>query len=359
MYLTAQRGADWLYRVNLSDGRFVNGYVTALKTTLEGDHYYRQVEATLALERAARLTGDERFSARERQALLTLLADTAVDSGGRSTTLPPPLVNRLAAAGMLVQTICELPAPAEDLLEQSEQLCVFIRSRQQTDGSFRYTESNDGSPGQLDAEGTNYYPGQALHGLILSQRLKPAIWKLDALRKALACYLPWWRAHKNLALVSTQTAAYAEAYLLTGERPFADAVHEMTDWLCELQYPLLDPRHPLWGGGFMSWVDGKPATMAPGVGSALFAETLAAACRVARKLGDVPRHDRSREALERCLQFLAGLQFTDANTQHFADWYRPYLTGAFYGSHQDGNVRLDYTAHAVSALAQYLANFAE
>jgi hypothetical protein len=109
----------------------------------------------------------------------------------------------------------------------------------------------------------------------------------------------------------------------------------------------------------MSWVDGKPALTAPGVSSAVFAESLAAAVRVARKSGDLARYQRYREALERSLQFLAGLQFTDGNTQHFADWYRAYLAGAFHGSREDGNIRLDYTAHAVSALVQYLASAAE
>ena len=41
MYLSASRGADWLARANRSDGRFVYGYLPALKANLEGDHYLR------------------------------------------------------------------------------------------------------------------------------------------------------------------------------------------------------------------------------------------------------------------------------------------------------------------------------
>jgi len=237
MYLCAQRGADWLVRVNGTDGRFVNGYVTALKTGLEGDHYLRQVGAAFALARAARFTGDERQAARARQATLTLLADTALEGnppGVRATTLPPALVNRLSAAGTLVQTICELPKPPDDLLEQAEQLCAFIRSRQQPDGSFHSNEAA-GASAQLDDNDLNYHAGQALYGLMLSQRLRPAAWKLDTGRKALGFHLPSWRAHKNLTFVPAQCAAYAEAYLATGEKPFADAVYELADWLCELQ----------------------------------------------------------------------------------------------------------------------------
>ena len=64
---------------------------------------------------------------------------------------------------------------------------------------------------------------------MVSQQLRPAPWKLEAVRKAVAFYVPWWRAHKTPALVGGHTAAYAEAYLLTAEKPFADAVCEEGD----------------------------------------------------------------------------------------------------------------------------------
>jgi len=85
----------------------------------------------------------------------------------------------------------------------------------------------------------------------------------------------------------------------------------------------------------------------------------AEACRTAREMGDVARHGRYRDALERCLQFLATLQYTEGNTQHFADWYRPRLVGAFHATHQDGNLRIDYTQHAVGALVLYLEQAAK
>src|SRR5262249_43333297 len=143
-----------------------------------------------------------------------------------------------------------------------------------------------------DPDGINHYPGLALYGLMLSQRHIPAAWKTEVVRKALDYYLPWWRAHKNLTLVSCQTAAYTEAYLLTRQKVFAEAVHEMNDWLCELQYVQLDRNHPLWIGGFMGFTDGKQAAIAPDAGSGCFAESLADACRVAHQAGDLPRYKR-------------------------------------------------------------------
>jgi hypothetical protein len=267
------------------------------------------------------------------------------------------MVNRLASAGLLVLAIHELPSPGDDLLEQSEQLCNFIRTRQGTDGSLR--TGDEDAQAEADPEAVNQYPGPALCGLMHSQRHRPASWKIDVVRKALPYYRDWWRGHKSLSLVPWQTAAFTEAYLVTREALFAEFVNEMNDWLCGLQYVQLDPSHPLWSGGFMAWGDGKPLCTAPQATSATYAESLTEACRAARQAGDVTRYQRYRDGLERCLQFLTTLQYTDANTQHFTDWYRPVLLGAFHASHQDGNLRIDYTQHGVCAMVKYLAYVVE
>jgi hypothetical protein len=336
-----------------------------LKASLEADSFLRQAGAVFALARAARFLGDERYAVVARQAVLTLLLETAQDAADpqvRSTTLPSLIVNRLGAAGLLVMAVNELPSPGEDLLEQSEQLCGFIRKQQQSDGSLRYDET-----GKLevtaDPEGICHHPGAALYGLLLSERHRPASWKNDVARKALAYYRPWWQQNKNLHFVTWQSAACAEAFLRTQEQPYAAFVFEMADWLGQSQYVQLDPKHPLWTGGFKEWPDGKSATTAPPAGpqvsSAAYANALAEGCRLAKQTGDVARYQRLREALERTLQFVTTLQYTDANTQHFADWYRPTLLGAFHTSHQDGNVRIDYTEHAVVVLVQYLTHVAD
>jgi hypothetical protein len=243
------------------------------------------------------------------------------------------------------------------VLEQSEQLCAFIRRQQAMDGSLGCEDSD--AQLEADPEAMNYYPGEALYGLMRSQRHRPADWKLEVVRRALLYYQTWWRGHKTMAMIPWQTAAYTEAYVLTREQPFADFVTEMNDWICGLQYQQLDPRHPLWMGGFMNWPDGKALATAPQISSANYAEGLAEACRLTGRTGDVARYHRYREALERSLQFLTTLQYNDGNTQHYADWYRPVLLGAFHLSHQDGNLRIDYTQHALSALVQYLVGSGE
>jgi hypothetical protein len=363
MYFSVRSGADWLARANRADGRFEYGFLPCLKSKLEGDHYLRQVGAAFALARAARLIGEERHAAIARQAVLTLLLETTTTTrnGGvrtagkpvvvRHTILPAVVVNRLAAAGLLVLAISELPNPADDLLQQSDELCAFIRWMQEDDGSFSLADLPfEPRSSRENPDGIGSYPGQALHGLMRSLQ-----------HRRDAAETPWWQKNKDLAFVPPQTAAYTEAYLAgQGKDPaFAEFVFEMNDWLCGLQYTQLDPRHPLWLGGFMSWKDGKPVPAAPGIDSACYAESLADACRTARQAGDVARHRRYREALERCLQFLTTMQYTEANTQHFAGWYLPRLLGGFHASHQDGTLRIDYNQHAVAALAQYLTHVAQ
>jgi hypothetical protein len=354
--LTAQRGALWLWKMNAETGRFVYGFLPALDRRIEGDNFLHQAAAAGTLARAARATGDERFAARAAQALLTLLEETTADPKDpqvRHTALPSIALNRLAAAGALIAAIHELPNPQADLLEKSDQLCNFIRRQARPDGSLCTSDpGDDGKPLAESADAVNTCPGPALYGLMLSQRHRPAAWKTDLVRKAVAYYHPWWKANKNAAFVPEQTAAYAEAYLLTKEPAFAACVLEMNDWLCGLQYDA--PPVKWWYGGFRAWKDGRAVEASPTVAGAACAESLGRACRVARQTADDKRYDRYTAAVERHLAFLTELQYTTANTRHYDAAYREFLVGGFHPSQQDGDLRIDYTQQAVAAMLQYV-----
>ncbi len=357
-YLSAKSGMEWLARMNKTDGRFLPGFLPALRVPVEGDHFLNQAGAAFALARAASFFQDDRAAALAKQALLTLLLETAVDakSKTRFTAAPDAFVNRLQSAGMLLMAIHELPNPAADLLENADQLAHYLQLQVQANGSFVVDAEEEGTKGVI----MQCCTGPALHGLILSQARQPAAWKVDALRKACTYHHAWWRQNKNMAMIPEHTAAYAEAYLTTKERPFADAVFEMNDWLCGLQYTSVDPRRSHWAGGFPLSSEGKGSVAAPDITSANAATSLAEACRVARAAGDAARLARYRTALGNCLVFVVGLQYTEANTPHFTEWYRQnFLLGGFHLSHQEGNLRIEYAQQAVAALVQCLRFGAE
>src|SRR5581483_5104915 len=357
-YLSAHRGTSWLVRANRPDGRFVFGYAPALRQLLDGDHYLRQAAAAGTLARAARFFADDRAAAVARQALLTLLLETREDAKNqvRRTLAPPGLVNPEAAAGVLLSAIYALPDPGKDLLDQAEELANFLRTRLQADGSLLL---DTGTPGGPDFESVRHFSGHALVGLASNLETQATSWKLQALVKARPYYHDFWQKNKNVIMLPQHTCAYAEAFLRTKDPALAQAVFDMNDWLCTLQYQQMDPRRSSWSGGFMPYVDGKAIASAPDVYSAPLAESLADACRVARQAGDAPRFQRYRQALESALQFLTTLQYTEAGVQHFADWYRPVLVGAYHASPLDGNVRLDFTQLTVAALVQYLEHVAD
>jgi hypothetical protein len=349
--LSAQRGAEWLYRMNTVKGRFTPGLAPALQdVVLEDDHYLRQAGSAYALARAARFLREDRYTARATQTILALLDDTALDPKDqtRCTSMPSSVVNRLASAGLLVLAINELPDPQADLLESSEQLCNFIRRQARPDGSLA---GADGKAAE-EADAVSY-PGLALYALMRSQVRRPAAWKTDLVRKAIVAYRPWWRDHKNLESVPWLTAACTETYLASKDQAAADFVFEMNDWLCSLQYPL-DAQHERTWGGFKGWAEGRPTETPPTIVSACYAEALTNACRTARQAVDLDRYRRYQGVLQMDLQFVTRLQYTEGNTSHFAEWYRSRLVGGFHASQQDGNLRIDATQFAVSALLQFV-----
>jgi hypothetical protein len=345
--LSAQRGADWTYRMHGVKGRFLEGRLPSVAQDVEGDHYVRQLHAAIALARAARFTGEERFAARATQAMLVLLEDAPpdeTDAACRCVSLPPVLVNRLGATGLLVVAINELPQPDKALLDKSEQLCNYLRKQARADGSLAYHD------GKEETEGINEYPGAALYGLALSQRHRPAEWKAALLKKALPHYRECWKKNPAMAFVPLMSAAFAETHALTKDKACADFVFEMNDWLCGLQYLRVEPRKVSWHGGFHGWQNGQAVESMPTADDAVYAGSLAQACRCAREQGNQERFSRYSESAEHALRFLKTLQYTAETTGHYADWYRPRLLGGFHHSHTDGNLRIEQTSHAVAAM---------
>ncbi len=361
MVMTTLMGMEWLHRYNQPNGLFLHGYVPALNQTMEGDHFLHQARAAFALARSAKFTGDERFSARAQQSVLTLLTMTSIDpaTGVRRPAQPSLVCSRLQAAGLLAMTIFELPDAAADLTTKGEEIVAFIRQMQAADGSLTYIDA----PGELiDPDGINQHPGPALYALAMSHRQRPTAQKADTLRKAATYYRKWFREHADPEFIPWMTAACVEAYAGSREGVYAEFAMEMNDWLCGMQYAdAPDPRRLHWRGGFKSFSKGKIESTAPEIETAMYAQSLADSCRLIRMMQtpDLQRYDRYRTALLRSLQFVGSLQYTESNTLHFSDPYRPKLVGGFHPNHADGNLRIDQSAMAVSAFVQFLSSGAD
>jgi hypothetical protein len=357
IFFSAYRAMEWLKLKNRPDGRFVYGFQPALRVALDGDNFLSQAGATFALARSSRYYRDERGATIARQAALALLnQETVLDKDGatRYTAAPPQGLDRLAAHGLLISAIHELATPGKELLEQADQLCNYLRTTQRPDGSLVVSEGST-----LLKSGSEEHDamqaGWALQAIIRSHKRQPAPWKLEMLKQARVHYMKQWEANKNSAMIHTHAPAYAEAFVLTKDAAYAGAVFTMNEWLIGLQYrEEFDASRKHWTGGFPRYVNGKPQQTPPDIWSSLAAESLAEACRVAKLQGDLARAQRYERALLLNLRFVLSLQYTRYKTEHFAEKFRPEILGAFHASHQDGNVRLDYTQHPLCAMVQYL-----
>lgn len=351
-------GSTWMAKMHQPHGRFVYGYVPALRQPLSGDHDLKQAQAALAMAQAARFAGDARHAAVASQTILALLASTKVAANDPTCRVPVQVsfvCNRVAFAATLALAIYELPKPDDKLVEDAERLCEFVRRQTRADGSVHYTDGPNDTPTQIDPAGVNEYPGAALQALAVSNRVRPAEWKKEAVKRGVSHYHALFRARPHHLLAATVAPAAAELYAQTKLPELAAAAFEMADWLCTLQIPAADPRTPQWAGGFRA--PGAPnADPLPTAETALVVQALACAHALTRPTGDLTREQKYRPAAADAAQFLCASQFLEANTRHFENTFRAgTLIGAFHLSPTDGNLRIDATACAVTALVRYLA----
>jgi hypothetical protein len=357
LVFATQRGIEWLSRdgiIHRANGRFVPGIDPALGRITDDDNFICQAQGALALSRAAKLTGEEKTAVRAAQTILSLLAEMPKDAAQPGIRKPAQSVtcNSVGAAAFLALAIFELPEVAPEMLQCAEELCQFIRGQVQADGSVRSTV--EGEP--VDSASDMTFAGPALAAVAMSQRAAPAPWKQEAATRGLAYYRKHFRASPNLTIIPWMTAAAAEVHLLTKDPVAAEFVFEMTDWLRKLQYDGMDRQRTAWRGGFATVVDGKVTQSSPTMKTASYAMAIADACRMIRLMDrpDTGRYDQYRASLARALQFVATLQYSEENTQHFAAHFRPALVGGFHPSATDGSLRTEQTAVAVTALSQFL-----
>ena len=333
----SRRGADWLARANTTKGLFTPGLDPATATEIPGSPL-GQVQAAWALAKASAAFGDERYEMRALQALLACLEDTtedAEDPQARHSSAPSAVVSRPAGTATLLVAIASLEKPPAELLDKAEALARYL-CKPAVLASLETVSKADPSITALVS-----------HALLVSHRHRPAPWKLEAARKAFGI---------NLTAEALQKAMpwplIAAAEMSRHDPSFTSRVHALSETLLATQIDKLDPRHPEWFGGWsaiQTIAGAEPAQpTCSATANALMA--LAEAAAVTRRDGDLNRHQRLKDAMDRGTQFLLQLQYTDANTQHFADWYRPRLTGGFRPGPKDTVLCLEQNHGALMAL---------
>ncbi len=301
-------GSAWMAKMHQPHGRFLYGYNPALRQPMSGEHDLKQAHAALAMAHAAQFSGDSKQAAIASQTILALLAATKIeptDANCRTPVQASFVCNRVAFAAVLALAIYELPGAADKLIDDAERLCAFIRTQLRTDGSVHYTDGPNDVPTQIDPVSVNEYPGFALQALAVSNRVRPAEWKKDAVKRGIAYYHALFRKAPHPMLVATLTPAAAELYAQTKLNEAVTAVFEMNDWLCALQIGSTDPRTPQWAGGFRPVANGKTTNDAPATtDTALFVQSLACAYQLTRATGDLNREGKYRPALTGAVEFL-------------------------------------------------------
>jgi hypothetical protein len=351
--------ATWMTRMNQSHGRFIAGFNPALRQPLPRDHDLHQARAALAMAQLAKFMGDERHAAIASQSILTLCAATKVDAADPTCRTPVHsslVCNRVGFAATLVLAIHSLPAPDATLLTQAEQLTQFLHKQCLTDGSIHYTDGVADNSIEVDPAGLNEYPGIALQAIIVSHRLKPATWKMEAVKKGVAYYQNLCQSRPHPLLAATLTPAAAELYLQARSNDAANCVFELNDILGRCQIQSNDTRTPQNAGGFRTSTSLQNADQPSGPETGFYLQSLACARQIARLTGDIERHAKYRSMSMSACNYLTELQYVETNTRHYENAFRAnMLIGAFHLTPTDGTIRIDASATAVTGLLQFLA----
>ena len=354
MVLTSRRGADWLSRMNGVKGLFSPGIEPAIREEAADEGMLRQIGSAWALNRAAQAFGDAKYEARSLQNLLCALEETAVDSTdpkARHTSVPQVLMPRVFGTALLTLALVDQPSPPSDMVDRSEELVNYLRREALADLRTRPA----GTPATNAPAGQRYLVAFAL---MKSNTVRPAAWKMElagALITATsgpveAQAQPW------------QGLALAEWSRARGDtkRETAAKLYSVCEELVRWQQTKMDPTYPRHLGGFQPPVasgnqsaGSLPAPPTTTSTSAILV-TLAEAALLSRELGDATRNQTLMEAIDRGTQFIAQHQYTEASTQHFAEWYRPMLEGGFRDSERGGTLTLATQNMALLAILESL-----
>ena len=292
----AFQSAAWLLRHQRQDGLFAYEFLPATQSWSNADSIVRQAGCAWAVALVGRLGREPNISRAAAGAVEALLRTTLKRDGpGRLYYLAaqgePP---RLGAIPLLLLAIAELAQAATVSREVVDQLAATLLGIQEPSGRLGVTVRG------LELEGSEtYYAGQVVLALARLHGVRKRDRYARAIRRALAHYHERWADadERDLSFTTWMLQACDSWHHLEGGDDVAEYGFAMADWALESQHGP-EHRHPLWRGAFQD---------TPGIGTAAYAEGIAAALGLARRVGDEQREARYEAALRSAMRFLLQL----------------------------------------------------
>ena len=343
---------DYLVRFQQPTGRFDYIY-DASRDQIDRRTYNlpRHAGTTFALLQLARATGQERYRAAAVKALAWLLASCAERPSDQGRLLFPVYRSRTKVGSVALATLAFVEGAEvfarRDLTDHAAALGRCLIACQRPDGMFGWYYPGGTHPRLLPRDGeSEYYPGEALLGLVRLYRLTRDVRWLNAALKTADDLVGGARDRRR-----------RQAGLPV---PLHD--HWLIQALEQLYYADPKPRwvdHAVWTARAIARSQLTPATVTDpnGVGgwyarnprvtpAATRLEGLASAYRLVRRAGRdtgwlvVP--------IRRATRFILQHQFTPQRTYGVPNPAR--ALGGFPCSRRRLSVRIDYVQHSISAL---------
>lgn len=244
--------------------------------------------------------------------------------------------SKLGASALLALALSERPSPEHAAIRQ--RLLAGMRWLQRPSGRFITV-----FPPALEETGQEYAPGQTLLALARAHADEASGEIASSFGRALPFYREHFRHGRAVPLAAWQTRGFAAMARLNRERPYADFVFEMTDWLCDRQLKADNCRWPELHGGIDPRGRGEVD-----VTTATCLEALVDALLLARELSENGRAARYEQAVTAAARFVMQLQFR-AEEAYYARSPRDCI-GGIRAAPSDNRIRIEQCAHALRSL---------
>ena len=344
--LLADGISDWMLRNLSPDGALPYKYWPSPREDSRADNAIRRFLAVLALARFGALRRSETFRAAARRNLRHNIGRYFQPLGDGMGAIVEGNEAKLGAAALAALAIIETSAEDEFGTELSL-LAAGISSLADDRAGFRTFFF----PAERDGQNWNFYSGEALlFWAEAARRNHPVAPSLDRCARAFELCRDRHRERRNPAFVPWATQACAALYARTGDRPYADFIIEMSDWLqsmqqwddveADLRGRFHDPARPEFG---------VPHASSTGV----YLEGYAPALALVRALGDEERAGLYERIVERGLRSLRQLQFRDERDMFYIA-HPERVKGALRTETCNNELRVDSAAHALLAAVTLL-----